>query len=52
MLLSAPEAAHTDLSKLEMLIGGSALPRGLAEAALRAVSTSIPDMACRKPARC
>ena len=34
MLLSAPEAAGTDLSKLKMLIGGSALPRGLAEAAL------------------
>ena len=34
MLLSAPEAADTDLSKLKMLIGGSALPRGLAEAAL------------------
>ena len=28
MLLSAPEAADTDLSKLKMLIGGSALPRG------------------------
>ena len=34
MLLSAPEAADTDLSKLKMLIGGSALPRGLAEVAL------------------
>ena len=34
MLLSAPEAADTDLSKLKMLIGGSTLPRGLAEAAL------------------
>ena len=34
MLLSATEAADTDLSKLKMLIGGSALPRGLAEAAL------------------
>ena len=34
MLLSAPEVEDTDLSKLKMLIGGSALPRGLAEAAL------------------
>jgi fatty-acyl-CoA synthase len=34
MLLSAPEAADTDLSKLKMLIGGAALPRGLAEAAM------------------
>ena len=34
MLLSAPEAVDTDLSKLKMLIGGSALPRGLAELAL------------------
>ncbi len=34
MLLSAPEADDTDLSNLKMLIGGSALPRGLAEAAL------------------
>ncbi len=34
MLLSAPEAADTDLSKLKILIGGSALPRGLAEAAM------------------
>ena len=34
MLLSAPEAADTDLSRLKMLIGGSALPRGLAESAL------------------
>ena len=34
MLLAAPEAAGTDLSKLKMLIGGSALPRGLAEAAM------------------
>ena len=34
MLLSAPEAADMDFSQLKMLIGGSALPRGLAEAAL------------------
>lgn len=34
MLLSAPEAADTDFSNLKMLIGGSALPRGLAESAL------------------
>ena len=34
MLLSAPGADDTDLSNLKMLIGGSALPRGLAEAAL------------------
>ena len=34
MLLAAPEAAGTDLSKLKMLIGGSALPRGLAESAM------------------
>ena len=35
MLLSAPEADKTDLSELKMLIGGAALPRGLAEAALQ-----------------
>ena len=34
MLLSAPEAAATDLSRLKMVIGGSALPEGLAAAAL------------------
>ena len=34
MLLSAPEAAATDLSRLKMVIGGSALPQGLAAAAL------------------
>ena len=34
MLLSAPEAAVTDLSRLKMVIGGSALPEGLAAAAL------------------
>ena len=34
MLLSASEDANTDLSKLKMLIGGSALPHGLAEAAM------------------
>ena len=33
MLLAAPEADHTDLSRLKMVIGGSSLPRGLAEAA-------------------
>ena len=34
MLLSAPQAADTDLSRLKMVIGGSALPLGLAEAAM------------------
>jgi fatty-acyl-CoA synthase len=34
MLLSAPEAASTDLSKWKVLIGGSALPHGLAERAI------------------
>ena len=34
MLLNAPEAADTDLSRLKMVIGGSALPKGLAAAAL------------------
>ena len=34
MLLSAPEADDFDFSNLKILIGGSALPRGLAEAAL------------------
>ena len=34
MLLSAPEAQSTDLSKLKIVIGGSALPRGLAKAAM------------------
>lgn len=35
MLLSAPNAAATDLSRWKVLIGGSALPRGLALAAMR-----------------
>ena len=34
MLLAAPQASDTDLSRLKMVIGGSALPRGLAEAAM------------------
>ncbi|MEC8263409.1 MAG: long-chain-fatty-acid--CoA ligase [Pseudomonadota bacterium] len=34
MLLNAPDATDTDLSRLKMVIGGSALPRGLAAAAL------------------
>ena len=38
MLLSAPEVANTDLSKPKMLIGGSALPRGLAEALARGIN--------------
>ncbi len=33
MLLTAPEAEETDLTRLKMVVGGSALPRGLAEAA-------------------
>ena len=34
MLLAAPEVQNTDLSRVKMVIGGSALPRGLAEAAM------------------
>ncbi len=34
MMLSAPTSAQTDLSGLRMVIGGSALPRALCEAAL------------------
>ena len=34
MLLAAPEAKDTDLSRLKMVIGGSALPQGLAAAAM------------------
>lgn len=34
MLLSAPEAANTDLSGWKVIIGGSALPEGLARTAL------------------
>ncbi|MCB2137284.1 MAG: AMP-binding protein, partial [Rhodobacteraceae bacterium] len=34
MLLTAPEAATTDLSRWKVIIGGSALPEGLARAAL------------------
>jgi len=34
MLLNAPEFAALDLSRWQVIIGGSALPRGLAEAAL------------------
>ena len=35
MLLSAPGSADVDLSKLKMVIGGSALPRQLAKAAMK-----------------
>ena len=35
MLLAALEVEATDLSRLKMVIGGSALPRGLAAAAMR-----------------
>jgi len=34
MLLNAPEAAATDLSRWKIIIGGSALPEGLAQQAL------------------
>lgn len=34
MLIAAPEAADVDLSRWKVIIGGSALPRGLAQAAL------------------
>ncbi|MDB5985863.1 MAG: long-chain fatty acid--CoA ligase [Nevskia sp.] len=34
MLMNCPQAAQTDLSKLKMLVGGSALPKGLAKIAL------------------
>ncbi|MCO5399107.1 fatty acid--CoA ligase [Ralstonia soli] len=34
MLLSHPDAANVDLSGLKIIVGGSALPRGLAQAAL------------------
>ena len=34
MLLAAPEAQSADLSRLKMVIGGSALPKGLAAAAM------------------
>ena len=34
MLLAAPEADKADLSRLKMVIGGSALPKGLAAAAM------------------
>jgi fatty-acyl-CoA synthase len=34
MLLAAPEAAEADLGRLKMVIGGSALPKGLAAAAM------------------
>ena len=35
MLLAEPEVKATDLSRLKMVIGGSALPRGLAAAAMQ-----------------
>ena len=35
MLLAAPEIEDTDLSRLKMVIGGSALPKGLAAAAMQ-----------------
>ena len=34
MLMNCPLAAQTDLSRLKMLVGGSALPKGLAKVAL------------------
>ena len=34
MLLAAPEVAEADLGRLKMVIGGSALPKGLAAAAM------------------
>ena len=34
MILAAPEAAGADLGRLKMVIGGSALPKGLAAAAM------------------
>ena len=34
MMLAAPEAADTDLSRLKMVTGGSALPKGVAAAAM------------------
>lgn len=34
LLLSSPQAAETDLSRWKVVIGGSALPRGLAQSAL------------------
>ena len=34
MLLAAPEAADTDLSRWKVVIGGAAMPRGLARAAV------------------
>jgi len=34
MLLSCPEAAKADLTRLKMVVGGSALPKGLAQRAL------------------
>ena len=35
MLLSAPGSQDVDLSKLKMIVGGSALPRSLAKAAMK-----------------
>ena len=35
MLLAAPEVEDTDLGRLKMVIGGSALPKGLAAAAMQ-----------------
>ncbi|MDE2148468.1 MAG: fatty acid--CoA ligase [Gammaproteobacteria bacterium] len=35
MLISHPQAKQTDLSRLKMVIGGSALPQGLCRAALK-----------------
>ena len=52
MLLDVFEAADTDLSRLKMVIGGSALPEGLAAAALARGLTSMPAMAFPRPVRC
>ena len=52
MLVSSPAVKQVDLSRWKVVIGGSALPKGLCRGGARSASTSTPATACRKPARC
>ena len=49
MLLTAPGSEDVDLSKLKMIVGGSALPRALARPRW-SVAWTCADTACPNPA--
>ena len=46
MLLTAPGSAEVDLSRLKMVVGGSALPRSLTRAARERGIDVLPDTEC------